>query len=192
MKFAAGILLCLMGVVGQAQGAAIQYTINFTTLMGTGPTSGSFKYDATITNVGGSPFSDFFVVWQGINFDFTHVANTQEDNSLCPTPSGTSVGNFNFSVLFALEASPCGGSLLWTNSSDGSGYRFFFTDDNTFDQWSRSIYSTIVIPDTPPLYAAGSYTVSPLSTNPVPEPITSIMTMAGVALLLMTRSKQRG
>jgi len=87
-----------MGVLSQAKGAAIDYTIHFTATSGVAPTAGSFAYDGSSTT---NPFSNFTVVWQSITFDFTQVANTVEVNSQCPTPNGSIVGGFNFEALFS-------------------------------------------------------------------------------------------
>jgi hypothetical protein len=192
MKIAAGILLCLIGVVSQAKGAAIDYTINFTASDGVAPTSGLFTYDENLA----TPFSNFKVVWRSFEFDFTNTANGNSavGGQGCTTPSGRSEGSFNFDVLFSPTALPCGGPRGWQISESLGERQLTFFDNAGGGEPSpfpfRILSLKLSVTSLQPSFGMGTYTVTE-TTSPVPEPSTAIMTIGGAVLYLRSRVKGR-
>lgn len=86
-------LFPLMGIVSvSASAAPITYDITFSG-GGPNPVSGSFIYDSTAA----MPFSNFKVVWQGVNFDLTESVGIPFVGSACNTSANNGV---DFSTLF--------------------------------------------------------------------------------------------
>ncbi len=154
-----------------AFGAPITYRINFTVTSGIAPASGSFTYDAAVPT-----FTGFTVTYQGIIFDLTNAANSPITDTSCPPACAAA------SFLF-LSTHP-GGS-----SSGNDGWGAISDASNDIFAFHRSIppvvgsvlFSQIMTPGTGPLVAPAS--TGSFSIEPVPEPTSGAMVLAGAALL---------
>ena len=188
-KIAVGILLCFMGMAGQANGAAIEYTINFNSSTGLQLPTGSFKYDATKSGVGETPFSDFFVMWRGIQFDFTNDANGDDLHNSCPTGPGTNSGVTNFTALFS-GTDPCGPHRWLAEKNDTFANFTFRSDVSGEDPTFREVDIRISADRSGDFRNGGSYTVTQVS-GEVPEPATALMTISAAALSLSLRVRPK-
>lgn len=138
-RFGIGFLLAAAFGAAAAKPGPINYTINFTTTAGVGPTAGAFTYDAAT-----STFTNFLVTWDGLSFNLTSSANAP--GSLGNVPS--CVGGTGPAAAFALLNGACvppdpGVTVNWQASNVGPT-----TDGFIF---SVSHRSTLIFPGQDPV-----------------------------------------
>jgi hypothetical protein len=166
-------MLGVVGAVTQAAAAPILYDISFSVssiavsdpLRTPGPPVGSFKYDSTAAN----PFSDFFVVWNSITFDFTAEANTASPNP---------IDRFN-----ALNGA-CG-NRAWTAVTTDPLNSFEFKVSapgimSLADDFNKASRIDVL--------ANGTFSIT---ASEVPEPSTYALLLSGGALMLATGRRIR-
>jgi len=164
----------LLGValtLAQAAHASTIYNIDFTTTAGdTPPSSGSFTYDSSLEQ-----FTNFIVVWAGIPFDFTQIAN-QGPVMNCPVTSAA----LSFALLtgqspFGQPRFSAGSDATTTNAT------FQFAADTGCPSLT-SAYLPVNLPaGTQDLSASGTFT----ATAQVPEPSEGVLTAIGLAGLTL-------
>jgi hypothetical protein len=137
--FSLGLCLAAAGLA-----SPVTYNIAFTSAIGLLPTSGGFIYDSANA---ASPFSSFVVVWDGITFDLTSVANTGGLSMNCDASQNTPP-NLATNILFQSFASPC------TNV----GYAWFALNGGTPNPASFEFDASRVI--APPAFPGGFPTTS--------------------------------
>ena len=178
-------LVLMMGIGASiASAVPITYSINFTTTLGTpaGPfqtPAGGFTYDAATTT-----FSSFLVTWSGIVFDLTGSAAAPSATLTC--------GPASAAATFAFLTNPgCGGATTvreFSVSVQGTAAQFRFREVGSTGQLQISTSGVVPVSRTP----AGSS--GTFSASEVPEPTSSILVMAGGALLTLLgirRGRQR-
>jgi hypothetical protein len=191
LRSALGMLSLLMFIgESRALGAAMPYTINFTPLFGTLPTSGSFDYDSST-----STFTNFSVVSDGFSFDLTGVANSPLIVGTVPCLGGATGG----AATFALMTTPCAPQtpnwLFYDASEISVGFRFAtgsdpdyridtgsVTDYIKIDVGAPQVYSAAF-----PHFAQGEFTTS----GSVPEPGSILLTLAGLGFVVRRRIANR-
>jgi hypothetical protein len=180
-------MLGVVGAVTQAAAAPILYDISFSVssiavsdpLRTPGPPVGSFKYDSTAAN----PFSDFFVVWNSITFDFTAEANKLDAPGAsllgdCNTASPNPIDRFN-----ALNGA-CG-NRAWTAVTTDPLNSFEFKVSapgimSLADDFNKASRIDVL--------ANGTFSIT---ASEVPEPSTYALLLSGGALMLATGRRIR-
>ena len=160
---------------------ASSYTISFRLTVGTvAPTSGAFDYDPA------TGFSNFFVNWDGEQFNETAVANS---------PQGSGCGTYNAALTFAfLEGmTPCASqgesasTDFWqANFSTITNMGSFEFSDGIAN--SLSFFTTVSDPSdnvNVPI-TQGKWTVTEVAA-PTPEPHPAILALAGAAILTLRK-----
>ncbi len=143
--------------------APILYAIHFTPGPGTLnlPTSASFIYDSDIPE-----FTNFHIVWVGVDLDFTAAANAPLVDPADPVCSGSGAAS-----TFAMLSGACSANgVFW----HGDGQRFLMED--IFDHLPH-IEVNFSAPGNP--IGRGGWTISE-----VPEPASMLMLFLGLACLL--------
>jgi hypothetical protein len=184
-------MLGVVGAVTQAAAAPILYDINFTQtnvvsgdpLQTPGPPVGSFKYDSTAVS---SPFSEFFVVWNSITFDFTAEANRLDSpgSSLigpCNTAAANPIDRFN-----ALTGG-CGTNREWTGATAAGSLSTF---ELRIDSPAQVVIADVVT-DEPRRFDVLASGVFDITASEVPEPSTYALLLSGGALMLATGRRIR-
>jgi hypothetical protein len=119
------ILLALVfGSLAQSALAdPVTYDIHFTAYVGPLPTSGSFTWD-------GQQFSDFLIMWSGVTYNFTGVAN----DANFPPMSSSCPSALRPQFSFELLTGQCGSDLRWDarkGSVPAVYFEFFAIDLDT-------------------------------------------------------------
>ncbi len=128
------------------------------------PTSGTFTYDPDVPQ-----FTDFHILWAGMDLDFTAVANAptvDPADPVCSDPGPRST--------FAMLSGACSSNGVWWG---GSNQRFFMADISDNFPWIEVNFSTGERPG-----GMGTWTISE-----VPEPASLLLVLLGLTGLLATR-----
>lgn len=112
------VLLGIAAVAGSASAAPILYNINFEAGVNPAP-SGSFRYDSVA-----GEFTDFFVVWTGIQFDLTASANNPTGVTGACNTSGNGAAD-SFSILNLNPCGHIGGVTVWYAGDNGPNNSYF-------------------------------------------------------------------
>ncbi|HYL85374.1 MAG TPA: PEP-CTERM sorting domain-containing protein [Candidatus Angelobacter sp.] len=164
-----GLLLIAFSFPAYAD--TFNYTINFTTSFGPGPTSGSFTYDSST-----GTFSNFVVVWDGYSFDLTSSANsTFLHSSGCTGEAST--GAYSLELLSQTLTCPSGPEYFWAGQPRVGPTQAFLFDavvsGGAYDQIGTSVPATGATDS-----SEGNWTISAVTT---PEP--SALLLLGSGLL---------
>ena len=179
------LLLLFLGIESRTYATPILYNINFNNLTGTPvPTSGSFTYDAAAAL--GSQFSNFVVVWDGLTFNDTAIANA--GNVILTGVGCTSPDTSATVFAFLTQHAQCPGSpntytYLANASLAGAAFDFFDDGNPTTNniQLQGGTASNVINSG-----VSGNYTVTPAATTP--EPSTFLLALTCSAFLVRKRS----
>jgi hypothetical protein len=176
------LYLAILMVGMGASAAPIPYNITFTLLEGDlAPVSGSFLYDATIP-----AFSDFHVVWNGLDLDLTASANSPVALNLAPCSGGTSTPEYGFAIVSG--TTNCTSQQLWSAFSTSETTQFVLFASNSplgvisGMEVSQAIQAAgLGAPSI--ILAGGTFTITA-----VPEPASAILILAAFGAGFVRRS----
>ncbi|HKN61730.1 MAG TPA: PEP-CTERM sorting domain-containing protein [Candidatus Acidoferrales bacterium] len=192
------ILTVLVGVIGAPNAHAdacpagnicTDYTINFTTLGGSPSPSGGFVYDDTTNQ-----FVSFAVMWGGLGFDLTALANSPAIYMGGPAcASGATGAQASLALLSACATAAM--PTFWVADNflpfmDPVGPAFF-TFEDPGPHPLLAINAELLIPSSNTGDDAyGNLTVTATGTTATPEPETGILMLIGIGLLRLVMRKR--
>ncbi len=175
------ILLGSLAFSGSALATPIIYQITFTTFSLPIPEKeGFFTYDPDLVK----PFSDFHVIWEGVDFNLTDAANAPNINSDCGTFSPPQL---TFALL-SHTPSKCTGnsSVLAGFQGEQKFFSFVGSFDFNLNAYSLELLASIGKPCSLGVCNVGatiaSFDIAPQVTT-VPAPPTLLMIISGLASL---------
>ena len=181
------VLSLLAGFLGAAvflTASPITYNINFTN-GSPNPTSGSFQYDSA----GSGTFSNFIVLWQGLNFDLTSAANAPSVGGSCVSSASNSFALLN-GTLACVQTGP--GPVWAADSGDTTASGFADFEIQGFGTSSLNdllIQDVTFVEGTPPPVTRGALSITTPVATPEPGSI-ALAFIGGASLLAWKRRRQ--
>jgi hypothetical protein len=179
-------ILTLFFAMATPSARAASYTIDFITTSGLAPTSGTFDYDPT------NGFSNFIVVWDGIQFDSSNPDIFFNLSESANAPEGSGCGTYNAALSFSFFEgnTPCAflgetsATDYWGAGSDGLTVPGIVFSDGI--DHSLGISANGITPTNPNFESGGgSFTVA----LDAPEPKTAVLAVAGGVILMLKKRR---